>query len=543
MPDAKDYAELAKKLLAAAQKGNSQAQYHLGVLFNDGKGVTKDYKQAASWYLKAANQGHQKAQLYLGLLFLNGRGVTKDFKQAAQWFTKSAEQGEQKSQYYLGLLYYKGAGVAKDLEHAVHWLELSANQGNKDAQKILDEIMSLLDVEPEDIDPYDEANDSFDDAPQKKPSRSVLGKILSAILGLVVLAGAAGGGYYYFFIRKPKTVAHTRESAREQRNDFSRSDREERAERNSDAPQLSPYQLQENLFSAVKKSDVNKILELLRDNADPNFNDDDDISLLQNVVMAEDEKLSRDDKRRIISAMIRNGADVNYHGGMNGAGICTSTALSLAVQNDDPEIAAILLDAGADPNIQDDNEKSAADYANMLRNSSAIKKSPVFSRLKPRQSSGSNRQQTSAPNRNARTERTDRSNNNRDTASDEQLNELLRAKKVPDYVRDSGTFYFNPAYKDGFVEIDGENVRLRSQPNTQSRVIASGRNSMWVEGHYTYYLGEWTNPKGERWVLADYEGYKNGKRTKLQPVWIFGRYTGLRTKEDFDEMLRIEFGN
>ena len=321
---------------------------------------------------------------------------------------------------------------------------------------------------------------------------------------------------------------------------FSRSEREERTQQSKP---LTPEQLQNDLVSAVNKGDVNKILELLRDNADPNFNDDDDISLLQNVVMAEDEKFSRDDKRRIISAMIRNGADVNYHGGMNGAGICTSTALSLAVQNDDPEIAAILLDAGADPSIQDDNDNSAADYANMLRNSSAIKKSPVFSRLNPRKSSGSNRQQTSAQNRNTRTERAERNNNSRDTASDEQLNELLRAKKVPDYVRDSGTFYFNPAYKDGFVEIDGENVRLRSQPNTQSRVIASGRNSMWVEGHYTYYLGEWTNPKGERWVLADYEGYKNGKRTKLQPVWIFGRYTELRTKEDFEEMLRIEFGN
>ena len=129
------------------------------------------------------------------------------------------------------------------------------------------------------------------------------------------------------------------------------------------------------------------------------------------------------------------------------------------------------------------------------------------------------------------------------STSRKQLDKLIKARKVPDYVRDSGHFYFNSVYKGGFVEINGENVRLRSQPNTQSRVIASGNNAMWIDGQYTYYLGEWTSPKGERWILADYEGYRNGKRAKNQPVWIFGQYTELRTEKDFDEMMSAEFGN
>ena len=78
MADTKDYEELVKKLSISAKNGNAQSQYHLGVLYNDGKGVEKDYEQAASWYLKAAQQGHQKAQLYLGLLYQNGRGVERD---------------------------------------------------------------------------------------------------------------------------------------------------------------------------------------------------------------------------------------------------------------------------------------------------------------------------------------------------------------------------------------------------------------------------------------------------------------------------------
>ena len=61
------------------------------------------------------------------------------------------------------MLYYKRAGVPKDLEHATHWLEQSVNQGNAQAQKLLDEIMSISEPEPEDIDPYDKVTWKFDD--------------------------------------------------------------------------------------------------------------------------------------------------------------------------------------------------------------------------------------------------------------------------------------------------------------------------------------------------------------------------------------------
>ncbi|MBR0203611.1 MAG: sel1 repeat family protein, partial [Synergistaceae bacterium] len=69
---AEDYASLIPKLLILAQKGEAKAQYHLGVLFNDGKGVPQDFVQAAKWYTQAASQGHIKAQLYLGLLYQKG---------------------------------------------------------------------------------------------------------------------------------------------------------------------------------------------------------------------------------------------------------------------------------------------------------------------------------------------------------------------------------------------------------------------------------------------------------------------------------------
>jgi len=44
-----------------AEKGNADAQYHLGYMFQTGTGVKKDNEKAHFWYTKAAQNGHGKA--------------------------------------------------------------------------------------------------------------------------------------------------------------------------------------------------------------------------------------------------------------------------------------------------------------------------------------------------------------------------------------------------------------------------------------------------------------------------------------------------
>jgi TPR repeat protein len=50
---------------------------------------------AAEWYRKAADQGHPVAQYYLGVMCMNGRGVPEDLIGAYLWFNLSAAQGRQ----------------------------------------------------------------------------------------------------------------------------------------------------------------------------------------------------------------------------------------------------------------------------------------------------------------------------------------------------------------------------------------------------------------------------------------------------------------
>lgn len=44
-----------------ADKGNKEAQYHIGYMYQTGTGVIKSNKQALYWYNKAAENGHGKA--------------------------------------------------------------------------------------------------------------------------------------------------------------------------------------------------------------------------------------------------------------------------------------------------------------------------------------------------------------------------------------------------------------------------------------------------------------------------------------------------
>ena len=70
----------------------------------------KKYKEALASFSRAADRGEADAQFYLGVMLANGFGVDKDYDRALVWFRKAAEQGEAKSQDYIGYSYENGLG-------------------------------------------------------------------------------------------------------------------------------------------------------------------------------------------------------------------------------------------------------------------------------------------------------------------------------------------------------------------------------------------------------------------------------------------------
>ncbi|MFZ2725107.1 MAG: caspase family protein [Methylococcaceae bacterium] len=63
-----DYHNSFKQYLNSAYQGYVVAQYNLGYMYEEGKGVTQDYLIAKNWYFKAANQGYDNAKEALARL-------------------------------------------------------------------------------------------------------------------------------------------------------------------------------------------------------------------------------------------------------------------------------------------------------------------------------------------------------------------------------------------------------------------------------------------------------------------------------------------
>lgn len=108
-------------LVPLAEAGNSEAQFRLGNLYRNGRGVDKDFSKAVSWYRKAAISEHDRAQNYLAINLELGRGVTQDLKEAAIWYQRAAKQGNPDAQYWMATASLTGNGLKRDLETSYLW--------------------------------------------------------------------------------------------------------------------------------------------------------------------------------------------------------------------------------------------------------------------------------------------------------------------------------------------------------------------------------------------------------------------------------------
>ena len=72
-----DFARAAEIFSPAAEKGDPEAQVNMAFMYYCGMHVEKNHKLAADWYLKAARQNNSNAQFSLGTMYENGEGVAR----------------------------------------------------------------------------------------------------------------------------------------------------------------------------------------------------------------------------------------------------------------------------------------------------------------------------------------------------------------------------------------------------------------------------------------------------------------------------------
>lgn len=126
----------AEKLLRfAGNKGNIEAQYQLGMLFQMGiEGLKEDYIEAERWLKSAANKGNLDAQNALAYLYAHGskdQKIKVNFSDAMKWWKEAAEKGHAEAQYNLATSYAK---------EAISYWQKSAKIGNEKSKYMLNQI-------------------------------------------------------------------------------------------------------------------------------------------------------------------------------------------------------------------------------------------------------------------------------------------------------------------------------------------------------------------------------------------------------------------
>lgn len=89
-----DFATAIVEFTPLAEAGNTEAQYRLGLMYDNGDGTPQNFEEAAKWYTPAAEAGHAQAQGGLGLIYLNETGL-RDLVHAYVWLTLAVSQGLQ----------------------------------------------------------------------------------------------------------------------------------------------------------------------------------------------------------------------------------------------------------------------------------------------------------------------------------------------------------------------------------------------------------------------------------------------------------------
>ena len=130
-----------------ASKGDAQAQYRLGVLYETGKGTKTSYEEALSWYTKSAAQKYKPAEIRITYLDIKKTGYNKS--KHAGWLkelqTAAKDSGEM--MMLLASMHETGFIVKKDLNKSQDLLKKAVFKNIPGAEAELERIEVLADRE------------------------------------------------------------------------------------------------------------------------------------------------------------------------------------------------------------------------------------------------------------------------------------------------------------------------------------------------------------------------------------------------------------
>jgi TPR repeat protein len=149
MPASANDADTFKAMVALAYKGNAEAQYHVGMMYNNGIGTQRDIRQAFEWFQKSTASNDPLGAYKLGCYYAGqGAGVVKsDAGEALKYKLIAAQAGYALAQHDVANVYDRQGNS----EEALKWWTMAGDQGYPDALFSLSRAYSAGNAVPRDI--------------------------------------------------------------------------------------------------------------------------------------------------------------------------------------------------------------------------------------------------------------------------------------------------------------------------------------------------------------------------------------------------------
>ena len=121
--------EMKGKLVEDANKGLTEAQYHLGTMLLEGVVFEKNEKDGLDWITKAAKTD-AIAQALLGYCYEVGKSVPQNYKTSRAWYKKALKQDHPSAAFALGKFYWLGINVIRNDKKGLSLIQKAADLGH-----------------------------------------------------------------------------------------------------------------------------------------------------------------------------------------------------------------------------------------------------------------------------------------------------------------------------------------------------------------------------------------------------------------------------
>ena len=131
-----DEKKALKWIYRSAKQGNIEAITELGILYEDGKcGLEQSNEKAVGLYLRAAKSGHVPAIKLINSIVESGKIAGESFSNILQYYLSA---GREDARFYIGQCYEKGIGTEADINEAMkYYKQLVAEKDEKTYEHLI----------------------------------------------------------------------------------------------------------------------------------------------------------------------------------------------------------------------------------------------------------------------------------------------------------------------------------------------------------------------------------------------------------------------